>query len=99
MTTKTAPSPLRVALQNVGCKLNTYEVEALANGFDRSGYEIVPFGAIADVYVVNTCTVTGSGDSDSRKAVGGGGCAARAAPIQMPPSWRRVATHSAAPAT
>lgn len=69
MTTKTAPSPLRVALQNVGCKLNTYEVEALANGFDRSGYEIVPFGAIADVYVVNTCTVTGSGDSDSRKAV------------------------------
>ena len=60
---------LRVALQNVGCKLNTYEVEALANRFDHRGYEIVPFGAQADVYVVNTCTVTGSGDADSRKAV------------------------------
>ncbi len=36
---------LRVALQNVGCKLNTYEVEALANRFDHRGYEIVPFGA------------------------------------------------------
>ncbi|MEC8646427.1 MAG: tRNA (N(6)-L-threonylcarbamoyladenosine(37)-C(2))-methylthiotransferase MtaB, partial [Candidatus Latescibacterota bacterium] len=61
--------PLRVALQNVGCKLNSYEVEALSHGFDGCGYDIVPFSEIADVYVVNTCTVTGSGDSDSRKAV------------------------------
>ncbi len=63
------PVPLRVALQNVGCKLNSYEVEALTHGFDGRGYEIVPFHAEADVYVVNTCTVTGSGDADSRKAV------------------------------
>jgi len=69
MSTETTSSPLRVALQNVGCKLNSYEIEALSNGFDRSGYEVVPFGEAADVYVVNTCTVTGSGDSDSRKAV------------------------------
>ncbi len=67
--TQTAEQPLRVALQNVGCKLNSYEVEALAHGFDRRGYQIVPFDAAADVYVVNTCTVTGSGDADSRKAV------------------------------
>ena len=59
----------RVALENVGCKLNLYELEALKEGFGRRGYEIVPFTAAADVYVVNTCTVTSSGDSDSRKVV------------------------------
>ena len=59
----------RVALENVGCKLNLYEIEALKEGFGRLGYEIVPFTAAADVYVVNTCTVTSSGDSDSRKVV------------------------------
>lgn len=69
MGTATSATTLRVALQNVGCKLNTYEIEALTNGLDLRGYEIVPFSAQADVYVVNTCTVTGSGDSDSRKAV------------------------------
>ena len=62
-------APTRVAFQNVGCKLNQYEVEALQDGFQRRGYEVVPFEAGADVYVVNTCTVTGSGDADSRRAV------------------------------
>ncbi|MBI2501705.1 MAG: tRNA (N(6)-L-threonylcarbamoyladenosine(37)-C(2))-methylthiotransferase MtaB [Candidatus Latescibacteria bacterium] len=65
MTTR----PLRVALQNVGCKLNFYELEAFKAGFARQGYQVVPFEAKADLYVVNTCTVTGSGDADSRKAV------------------------------
>lgn len=69
MDTPTTDTTLRVALQNVGCKLNSYEVEALAQGFDQRGYLIVPFSSEADIYVVNTCTVTGSGDSDSRKAV------------------------------
>ncbi|MYC70484.1 MAG: hypothetical protein F4X17_07215, partial [Gemmatimonadetes bacterium] len=59
----------RVALQNVGCKLNAYEVEALAHRLTERGYSVVPFGTEADVYVVNTCTVTGAGDADSRKAV------------------------------
>lgn len=63
------PRPARVALQNVGCKLNHYELEAFTAGFARQGFEVVPFGAEADLYVVNTCTVTGSGDADSRKAV------------------------------
>jgi threonylcarbamoyladenosine tRNA methylthiotransferase MtaB len=58
-----------VALQNVGCKLNHYEIEALKSGFARRGYQVVPFEGEADLYVVNTCTVTGSGDADSRKAV------------------------------
>ena len=61
--------PLRVGLAHVGCKLNAYEVEAFKFGFDRAGYQIVPFASDADVYVVNTCTVTGSGDADSRKLV------------------------------
>ena len=65
----TLSHPLRVALQNVGCKLNAYEVEALSHGFDRRKYEIVRFDEPADIYVVNTYAVTGSGDSDSRKAV------------------------------
>jgi threonylcarbamoyladenosine tRNA methylthiotransferase MtaB len=59
----------RVALQNIGCKLNMYEVEALKDGFDRNDYQVVPFSEQADIYVVNTCTVTGAGDADSRKAL------------------------------
>ena len=69
MDTSGSESTLRVALQNVGCKLNAYEVEAMTHGLDSRGYQIVPFGTEADIYVVNTCTVTGSGDADSRKAV------------------------------
>lgn len=61
--------PVRVALQNVGCKLNHYELEAFKAGFALQGYQIVPFEAEAELYVVNTCTVTGSGDADSRRAV------------------------------
>ena len=69
MTTQSPPERLRIAFQNVGCKLNLYEIEALKTGFDQRGYQIVPFGDQADIYVVNTCTVTGSGDADSRKVV------------------------------
>ena len=64
-----AAAPVRVGLANVGCKLNSYEIEAFTYDLDQRGFEIVPFDAEADVYVVNTCTVTGSGDADSRKLV------------------------------
>lgn len=64
-----SPRPVRVALQNVGCKLNHYELEAFKSGFARQGFQVVAFETEADLYVVNTCTVTGSGDADSRKAV------------------------------
>ena len=60
---------LRVAVGNVGCKLNQHEVEALSQGFDRRGYRVVGPREPADVVVVNTCTVTGAGDADSRRAV------------------------------
>ncbi|MDA0336170.1 MAG: tRNA (N(6)-L-threonylcarbamoyladenosine(37)-C(2))-methylthiotransferase MtaB [bacterium] len=66
---RVATAPLRVAVQHFGCKLNQYEAEAFRAGFQDQGYEMVPFGEPADVYVVNTCTVTGSGDADSRRAV------------------------------
>lgn len=59
----------RVAIRNVGCKLNQYESEALSDGFQRAGYDVVGFDQKADIYVVNTCTVTGAGDADSRRAV------------------------------
>lgn len=62
-------APLRVAVKHLGCKLNQYEAEAFRSGFQGRGYRIVPFDEEADVYVVNTCTVTGSGDADSRRAV------------------------------
>jgi threonylcarbamoyladenosine tRNA methylthiotransferase MtaB len=69
MDTDRTTAPLRVAFKSIGCKLNQYEADALKFGFDNAGCRIVPFGDRADVYVINTCTVTGSGDSDSRKAV------------------------------
>ena len=62
-------APLRVAVGNVGCKLNQHEAEALMNGFGRRGYRVVAAHEPADVCVINTCTVTGSGDADSRRAV------------------------------
>jgi threonylcarbamoyladenosine tRNA methylthiotransferase MtaB len=60
---------LRVAFRSVGCKLNQYEIDALQSGFGAGGCQVVPFADSADVYVINTCTVTGSGDADSRRAV------------------------------
>jgi threonylcarbamoyladenosine tRNA methylthiotransferase MtaB len=56
-----------VALTTVGCKLNQYETEGMAELFEESGYTVVPFGETADVYVVNTCTVTMRSDYRSRQ--------------------------------
>ncbi|HYX07276.1 MAG TPA: tRNA (N(6)-L-threonylcarbamoyladenosine(37)-C(2))-methylthiotransferase MtaB, partial [Bacteroidales bacterium] len=56
----------RIAFKTLGCRLNQYETEALASRFNRHDYEIVPFGEKADVYVVNSCTVTNQSDRKSR---------------------------------
>ena len=48
----------KVALHNLGCKVNAYEMEAVEQLLLESGYEIVPFSDPADIYIVNTCTVT-----------------------------------------
>ena len=48
----------KVALHNLGCKVNAYEVEAMQQLLENAGYETVPFEEGADVYVINTCTPT-----------------------------------------
>ena len=57
----------RAALHNLGCKVNAYETEAMRQLLEESGYEIVPFEPGADVYVINTCTVTNIADRKSRQ--------------------------------
>lgn len=55
------------AFLSLGCKVNSYETEALRSMFEKAGYKIVDFKDIADVYVVNTCTVTNIADRKSRQ--------------------------------
>ncbi len=57
----------RAALHNLGCKVNAYETEAMRQLLEEDGYEIVPFEPGADVYVINTCTVTNIADRKSRQ--------------------------------
>ena len=60
---------MTVAFLTLGCKVNHYETEVMAQAFERAGDRIVPFEEKADVYVVNTCTVTATGDKKSRQAL------------------------------
>ena len=60
---------MKVAFHTLGCKVNSYESQAMLNMFEESGYEEVDFKEVADVYVVNTCTVTNTGDSKSRQMI------------------------------
>ena len=57
----------RAALHNLGCKVNAYEREAMQQLLEENGYEIVPFKEGADVYIINTCTVTNMADRKSRQ--------------------------------
>ena len=57
----------KVALHNLGCKVNSYETEAMSQILANAGYEIVPFSEKADVYIVNTCSVTNMADRKSRQ--------------------------------
>lgn len=58
-----------VAFHTLGCKVNTYESNAMLKIFNDAGYQEVDFKQIADVYVINTCTVTNTGDSKSRQMI------------------------------
>lgn len=60
---------MKVAFYTLGCKVNQYDSSAVAALFRERGYVVVPFGEKADVYVVNTCTVTATGDKKSRQAL------------------------------
>lgn len=57
----------KAALHNLGCKVNAYETEAMQVLLEEAGYEIVPFSEYADVYVINTCSVTNMADRKSRQ--------------------------------
>lgn len=58
-----------VAFCTLGCKVNQYDSQAMLEQFTGAGYVPVPFSACADVYVINTCTVTGTGDKKSRQMI------------------------------
>ena len=57
----------KVALHNLGCKVNAYETEAMQEMLEKEGYEIVLFKEGADIYIINTCTVTNIADRKSRQ--------------------------------
>ena len=59
----------KVAFHTLGCKVNQYETEAMTEAFERGGYEVVEYEKYADVYIINTCTVTNMGDRKSRQII------------------------------
>ncbi len=59
----------KVAFHTLGCKVNQYETEAMAELFEKNGYKVVHEDEIADVYVINTCTITNLGDRKSRQFI------------------------------
>ncbi len=61
--------PRTVAFCTLGCKVNQYDSEAMLELFERAGYVSAPFSDVCDVYVINTCTVTGTGDQKSRQMI------------------------------
>lgn len=85
----------KVAFHTLGCKVNQYETQAMGELFEKEGYEIVPDNEIADVYVINTCTVTNVGDKKSRQFIRRSkrknpsaivavvGCYAQTAPVEV----------------
>ncbi|NLY10624.1 MAG: tRNA (N(6)-L-threonylcarbamoyladenosine(37)-C(2))-methylthiotransferase MtaB [Firmicutes bacterium] len=60
---------MKVAFHTLGCKVNQYDTEAVINEFKSRGYTIVDFDEVADIYVINTCTVTNVGDRKSRQMI------------------------------
>ena len=59
----------KAAFYTLGCKVNQYDTEAMAEAFENAGYTLVDFEEAADVYVINTCTVTGLSSRKSRQAI------------------------------
>lgn len=59
----------KVAFKTLGCRLNQFETDSILTDFHKAGYEIVPFNEEADVYVVNTCTVTNQSDQKSKNTI------------------------------
>jgi len=64
-----AETKKRIAFTTLGCRVNQFETDALTGDFLRAGYEVVDFDAEADIYLINTCTITGKGEQKSRNLV------------------------------
>jgi len=60
---------MRVAIATLGCKVNRYDTASIETRLEGEGYEVVPFASGADVYIVNSCTVTDRADAESRQLV------------------------------
>ena len=58
---------MKAAFYTLGCKVNQYETQIMEQAFQKAGFEIVDAEAPADVYIINSCTVTGVGDKKSRQ--------------------------------
>lgn len=58
-----------VGLYTLGCKVSQYETEAIAEAFEQHGFSVLPYDAVCDVYVINTCTVTAESDRKSRQII------------------------------
>ena len=59
----------KIAFHNLGCKVNTYELDAMMQMLIDEGYQQVPFEETADIYIINTCTVTNIADRKSRQMI------------------------------
>ena len=82
----------KVAIATLGCKVNQYDSDALAQSFRQAGFDVVGFDDEADVYIVNTCTVTQTGDKKSRQLFAGS-----SAPTLTLWWWLQDATRSPTP--
>lgn len=60
---------MKVACHTLGCKVNQYDTQAMLEAFEKKGYQAVDFSQEADIYLINTCTVTGTGDQKSMKTI------------------------------
>ena len=60
---------MKVAIYTLGCKVNQYESNAISQEFINNGHQLVEFSDFADVYIINTCTVTSMGDKKSRQII------------------------------
>jgi threonylcarbamoyladenosine tRNA methylthiotransferase MtaB len=59
----------KIAITTLGCKINQFESAAMTEALEKEGYQLVPFSETADVYVVNSCTVTAKTDAESRRLI------------------------------
>ena len=59
----------KVNFKTLGCRLNQYETDALVTQFHQSGYKVVDYSEVADITVINTCTVTNQSDQKSRNII------------------------------